>query len=46
MAQSYAIIKHQVFEEISDEEVLKHLPQDGGIPPYKIFDIQKEIIAM
>lgn len=46
MAQGYGIIKHQLFEEITDEEVLKHLPTSGGIPPYRIFDIKKEIIAM
>ncbi len=46
MAQGYAIIKHQVFEEIPDEEVFKHLPKGVSIPPYRIFDIKKEIIAM
>lgn len=46
MAQGYVIIKHQVFGEITDEEVLKHLPKEGKIPAYRIFDIKKEIIAM
>jgi hypothetical protein len=46
MSKSYAIIKHQILGEISDDEVLKHLPQEEGIPKYKIFDIKKTIINM
>lgn len=46
MANGYVIIKHQVFREISDEEVIKFLPNEGGNPVYKIFDIRKQIIAM
>lgn len=42
----YIIIKHQVFGEISDEEVLKYLDASSGTPKYKIFDIKREIIAM
>lgn len=46
MAESFAIIKHQVFRQITDEEVKNLLPQSGGIPTYKIFDIRREIISM
>src|SRR5580698_4582666 len=46
MSQGYIIIKHQVFAEITDEEVLKYLPSTGSIPPYRIFDIRREIIEM
>ena len=46
MTDGYAIIKHQVFGEITDETVLAQLPNNGRIPPYKIFDIRKEIIPM
>lgn len=46
MAQGYVIIKHQIFAEISDDTVLKFLPQEGAIPKYKIFDIKREIISM
>ncbi len=46
MAQGYLIIKHQVFGEITDEEVLKHLPKGDATPIYKIVDIKKEIIDM
>ncbi len=46
MANGYIIIKHQVFREISDDEVLEFLPNEDGVPRYKIFDIRKEIINM
>src|SRR5262245_22584603 len=46
MVESFAIIKHQVFRQITDEEVLNLLPHSGGIPTYKIFDIRLEIISM
>lgn len=42
----YIIIKHQIFGEITDEEVLKHIDAIGGTPVYRIFDIKKDIIAM
>jgi hypothetical protein len=45
MAQSYAIIKHQIFAEISDDTVLSFLPKNGIAKP-TIFDIKREIISM
>lgn len=46
MSDGYVIIKHQIFAEISDEEVLKFLPATGGVPKYEIFDIKREIVSM
>ncbi len=46
MPNGYVIIKHQVFGEITDTEVLQQLPNTGSIPAYKIFDIKKEIVSM
>jgi len=46
MAEGYLIIKHQVFREITDVEVLQQLPNSGTIPAYQIFDIKREIIPM
>lgn len=46
MAQGYIILKHQVFGEITDQEVLSLLPKVEGVPIYKIFDIKREIISM
>lgn len=46
MAKGYIILKHQVFGEITDEEVLAFLPKDAGVPVYKIFNIKREIISM
>lgn len=46
MVNGYAIIKHQVFREISDEEVLRFLPQEVSIPKYRIFDIKQEIVDL
>lgn len=46
MANGYIIIKHQVFREISDDEVFKFIPNEGCVPKYKIFDIRKTIINM
>ena len=46
MSDGYVIIKHQVFAEISDEEVLKFLPTLSGVPKYEIFDIKREIVSM
>src|ERR1700686_2654461 len=46
MGRGSIIIKHQVFADITDEEVLKYIPQSGSIPPNKIFDIRREIIEM
>jgi hypothetical protein len=46
MAEGYVIIKHQVFGEITEAEVLQQLPKTDTIPAYKIFDIKREIISM
>lgn len=46
MAQGYIILKHQIFGEITDQEVLEQLPKDGSVPVYKIFDIKRDIISM
>lgn len=46
MSERYVIIKHQVFGEITDAEVLQQLPKSDIIPAYKIFDIKREIIPM
>lgn len=46
MSDGYVIIKHQVFAEISDDEVLKFLPTADGVPKYEIFDIKREIVSM
>jgi hypothetical protein len=46
MAEGYVIIKHQIFGEITDAEVLEQLPKSGATPIYKIFDIKREIIPM
>lgn len=46
MAEGYVILKHQVFSEITDAEVLEQLPKTDAIPAYRIFDIRKEIIPM
>src|SRR6266542_778056 len=46
MAEGYVIIKHQVFGEITDEEVLQLLQKSDNIPAYKIFDIKREINPM
>src|ERR1700722_19746427 len=46
MSQGYIILKHQIFGEITDQEVLEVLPKSDEIPVYKIFDIKREIISM
>jgi len=46
MAEGYVIIKHQVFREITDAEVLQQLPKSEKTPIYRIFDIKREIIPM
>ena len=46
MAQGYIIIKHQIFGEITDKEVLEVLPKSSEVPVYKIFAIKREIISM
>jgi hypothetical protein len=46
MEQGYIIIKHQVFGEITDAEVLQQLPKADNVPAYRIFDIKREIIPM
>lgn len=46
MSEGYLIIKHQVFGEITDADVLQQLPKSDVIPTYKIFDIKREIIPM
>lgn len=46
MAEGYLIIKHQIFGEITDAEVLQQLPKSVTVPAYKIFDIKREIISM
>jgi len=46
MAEGYVIIKHQVFGEITDAEVIEQLPKSATTPIYKIFDIKREIIPM
>jgi len=42
----YIIIKHQVFGDIPDEDVLKQLDNSEGVPKYKIFEIKRDIISM
>jgi hypothetical protein len=42
----YIIIKHQVFGEITDDEVLKYLDVNGSTPKYRIFDVKRQIIGM
>jgi hypothetical protein len=46
MAEGYVIIKHQVFREITDAEVLEQLPITSKHPVYEIFDIKREIVSM
>lgn len=46
MAKGYIILKHQVFDKITEKEVLAFLPKDAAVPIYKIFDIRREIISM